>query len=108
MTTSSFPTKDLILILLQQDLKHNQLTEGLRQLGLDDAGVHSLDLLPVVARLMGLPQGQVPDAWGATYRRFLDAAPAYPLSHLGSELQPLAERCYEELVGCCQGDLVAV
>ena len=50
--------KSQIIHLIQQDLKHSQLTEALRNLGLDDGGLYSLDLMSLVAQLMQVPPEQ--------------------------------------------------
>jgi hypothetical protein len=94
--------KDLILQLIQQDIKHNQLTEGLRQLGLDDNGLHCLDILTIVARLMDIPKGKVQDRWAEIYGSFLDETHKHPVSDLGEELKPVAEKCYEMLLACTE------
>jgi len=90
--------KDLIIQLIQQDLKHHQLTEGLRRLGLDDGGLHSLNLLPIIAQLMGIPKRKVHDRWAAIYNSFMRETPQSKISELGEALQPVAEKCYEMLV----------
>ena len=94
--------KPLILQLIQQDLKHHQLTEGLHQLGFDDAGVHCLDILSIVSDLMKVPQGEAQDKWGHVYVSFMRQAHEYKVSGLGEELKPLAEQCYEMLVACTE------
>jgi len=92
--------KDLILQLIQQDLKHHQLTEGLRYLGLDDGGLHSLNILPIVAQLMGIPKRKVNDRWSEVYHSFMAEAHKTPCSTLGKELEPIAAKCYEMLLAC--------
>ncbi len=46
-------TRELVISLIQLDLKHNQLTKGFTKLGLDP-NVRSLEIVEVVARLMGV------------------------------------------------------
>jgi len=94
--------KALILQLIQQDLKHHQFTGGLRNLGLDDGGVHSLNILPIVARLMGIPKRKVNDRWSAVYLSFMSEAHRSNISDLVEELQAVAEKCYEMLVACTE------
>ena len=91
-------TKDLILKLIQQDLKHNQLTTGLRNLGLDDSGLHCLDILSIVARLMEIPEGEIQDSWGTVYTNFMNESYKHKVSDRGEELKPLAEECYGKLI----------
>jgi hypothetical protein len=86
--------KDLIICLIQQDLKHNQLIRGLRHMGLDDQGLHSLDLLSIVARLMDLPENTAAEQWQDIYGGFMSEAHKIPCSDLGEELWPVAEACY--------------
>jgi len=94
--------KELILQLIHQDLKHNQLMGGLRQLGFVEFGLHSLNISPIVARLMGMPEEEAQDLWDNVYVSFLDEAHQYKVSGLGEELKPLAEKCYEMLVVCAE------
>ena len=88
--------KKLTIRLIQQDLKHTQLCDGLRRLGLHDNGLHSLNILPLVAELMGI--SQTSDDWEDVYLSFLKKASDYPVSDLGTELMALAGECYEGLV----------
>ena len=88
--------KDLILILIQQDVKHNQLTTCLSKLGLDPE-VHSLE---IVTRLMGVEKGDVSDQWAKIYFSFLDQAYRFKISERAEELKPLAEECHNLLVAC--------
>lgn len=94
--------KELIIQLIQVDLKHNQLTEGLRHLGLDDEEKYNLNLLPVVAQLMGIPKGGSIPQWDHIYISFLEEAHQHPVSILGEELYPIAEKCYEMLYDCIE------
>jgi len=103
-TENSSDNKDLILQLIHQDLKHNQLTGGLRKLGFDDFGLHSLNISPIVARLMGMPKEETQDLWDNVYVGFLDVAHQYKVTDLGKELKPLAEKCYEMLVACQENE----
>lgn len=96
--------KDLIIWLIQQDLKHSQLMQSLRQIGLDDGGLHTLDIMSIVARLMHVPEGKVSDLWGGIYGSFLDGATLHEVSYLGEELMPIAENCYELLLACTENE----
>ncbi|WP_136465155.1 hypothetical protein [Flagellimonas onchidii] len=62
-------TKELIIRIIQEDLKHSQLVEGLNHLGLDADQFHSLGLLDVVLDLMKVPQGKPAFTWGLIYTR---------------------------------------
>lgn len=91
--------RELVVQLIQQDLKHSQLTETLRHMGLDDGGLYALDLITIVARLMEVPPHQMDD-FAEVYGTFLDEAPQYPTTYLGKALLPVAEECYKRLLGC--------
>ena len=57
----------LIKKLLVADIKHNQLINGLYNIGLMDNDKYTLDLDFVVAELLGIKNGAVPDEWLNTY-----------------------------------------
>ncbi|MBW8201676.1 hypothetical protein [Flagellimonas abyssi] len=90
--------KSQIIHLIQQDLKHSQLTEALRNLGLDDGGLYSLDLMSLVAQLMQVPPEHMED-FAEIYGSYLDRAAAYPVTYLDEYLLPVAEACYFKLMG---------
>jgi NADH:ubiquinone oxidoreductase subunit E len=91
--------KALVIRLIQQDLKHSQLTEQLRHMGLDDGGLYTLDLMTLVAELLEVPPNKM-DQFATIYGKYLDQAMEYPVTHMGEELLPLAEGCYLELLRC--------
>jgi hypothetical protein len=80
--------KDAIIHLILQDLKHNQLTIGLRKLGLE-ADVYNLEIMDVVAELMGITK--INDTFLKIYIGFLEQACQT------SDLKPLAEKLYKQL-----------
>nr|WP_321416137.1 hypothetical protein [uncultured Allomuricauda sp.] len=90
--------KSQIIHLIQQDLKHSQLTEALRNLGLDDGGLYTLDLMSLVAQLMQVPPEHMAN-FTEIYGSYLDKATAYPVTYLGEHLMPVAEACYRRLLG---------
>jgi len=91
--------RELVVQLIQQDLKHSQLTETLRYMGLDDGGLYALDLITIVAQLMDVPPHQMDD-FAEVYGTFLDEAPHYLTTYLGEALLPVAEECYLKLLVC--------
>ncbi len=91
--------KTLIIHLIRQDLKHSQLTDTLKGMGLEDGGLYALDLMALVAQLMKVPASQL-EQFTTTYGQFLDRAPQLPISFSGQELTPVAEACYKQLKGC--------
>jgi len=88
--------KDLIISLIQQDLKHNQLVEGLENLGLDGGGLHYLGVLELVCRLMKVPEN-VQDQWSELYIGFMKEAAKHEIEEKPDSLRPLAEVCYYKL-----------
>jgi len=93
-------TKDLIIRLILQDLRHYQLTAALAKVGLDQ-DLHDLELMETVADLMGVPlDDKRSDQWGELYFSYLERSPEYEVEELGKALQPLAEECYHVLEGC--------
>ncbi|NDV16836.1 hypothetical protein GO009_12440 [Muricauda sp. TY007] len=91
-------SKPLAVRLIQQDLKHSQLTEHLRQKGLDDGGLYSLDLMSLVAQLMQVPPEKM-EHFAEIYGSYLDKVAEYPVTYLGEHLLPVAEACYLRLMG---------
>jgi len=91
--------KELIIHLIQQDLKHSQLVEGLWKVGLD-ANIHALDIIGVVASLMGKEEPDISDQWTEIYFSFLARAHYYKITPRAEELKPLAEDCYNLLLAC--------
>lgn len=89
--------KDLIISLIHQDLKHNQLISGLENLGLDGEEVHCLSVLEIVFKLMKIPEGEISDKWGELYSNFIEEAQNYSITSKGETLIPLAESCYLQL-----------
>lgn len=89
------PNKNLILTLIQADLKHNQLIGGLGKLDLR-SDAYFLGLHKAVAQLMGLGT-QAPDQWLDIYDRFLEDAHKQPLSDSPDSLIPIAQECYDLL-----------
>ena len=57
----------LIKKLLVADIKHNQLINGLYNIGLMDNDKYTLDIDFIVAEMMGVKNGNVPDEWLNTY-----------------------------------------
>ena len=55
--------KDKIITLLEQDIKHNRLLNGLEEIGLTDNDKYSLSIDLLVANMMGYPETKVPDKW---------------------------------------------
>ena len=91
-------TKELIIRLIHQDLRHSQLILGLSGLGLCNPSDFSLEILDIVAELMGLPPDNIGDEWCNTYIYYLNQTADYEVQENGDNLKPLAEQCYENLL----------
>ncbi len=92
-------SKSLIITLIQQDLKHSQLTQTLCNIGLDHGGLYDLDLISLVVKLMQVPPQNL-EAFVEIYCSYLDRAAQWPISYNGKELLPVAEECYGQLQAC--------
>ena len=84
--------KDLVLTLIQADLKHHQLLNGLKSINLETES-YFLELYKVVAHLMGVGE-KVPDQWLAIYDSYVEAASKQQLTNATNNLLPVAEECY--------------
>ena len=90
--------KQLVIRLIRQDLKHNQLVYGLEGLGFADKGLHGLEILEIIAELMEVPEEKITGAWIGTYIEFLERSTDYKITGNGTNLLPLAEECYNVLL----------
>jgi hypothetical protein len=87
---------ELIIELILQDLKHNQLVVGLERLNLDVGYCHYLGILELIQKLMGVSDGSMDD-FSATYMGYMQRCMEYPISQSGEELRELARECYKSL-----------
>ncbi len=87
---------ELIIELILQDLKHNQLILGLDRLNLDAGFCHYLGILDLIQRIMGVSEDKV-DEFSATYMGAMNRCLDFPISRSGEELRPLARECYSLL-----------
>lgn len=60
-------TKEFITRLIEQDIRHNQLINGLQNIGLTDNERYTLGIVWLVAEGMGIEEGEVPDEWLELY-----------------------------------------
>lgn len=88
------PSKHLIIRLLVNDMKHEQLLTGLHRLGFE-SDLHGSNLCDVVAELMGKRRGMQGEEWQTLYVQFMEKAGSYTITGNGHNLLPLAEQCYE-------------
>ena len=89
--------KELIIKLIQQDLKHCQLVVGLDYLGLEASNKHCLELLDIVADLMHVPEGAVEFDWGRVYITYMSECSGVQVESTSESLRPYAEYCYDDL-----------
>ena len=89
--------EDIIIGLIQMDMKHNQLVGGLRAIGLDGGGLFELEALEMIAELMEVPDGKIEDRLYAMYVGFIDEAANYEITDRGESLRPLADLAYRQL-----------
>ena len=89
--------KQLIISLIQQDLKHSQLVLGLDQLGLNASDHHCLELLDIIAELMKVPEGETERIWGKTYVSLMAKAVQLDAKDGSGRLRGYAESCYKDL-----------
>lgn len=89
--------EQLIIDLIQQDLKHCQLVYGLEQLGLQGSSMHHLEMLEIIYRLMHIPSEKKSDYLAETYAAFMSMATDIEITALGESLRPLAKECYHRL-----------
>ena len=89
--------KELIIKLIQQDLKHSQLVYGLDQLGLNASDKHCLELLDIIACLMKVPEGQLEVVWGKKYVSLMTEAVHFDIEKTPRKLNAHAESCYKAL-----------
>ncbi|AGA76712.1 hypothetical protein [Echinicola vietnamensis] len=87
---------ELIIELIRQDLKHNQLIKGLDILDLDAGHRHHLGIMDLVKRLMEVP-AILENDFLDTYMGYMDRCLEYPISSLGEELSKLAEECFNDV-----------
>lgn len=88
--------KELIISLIQQDLKHHQLIIGLENISLNAGEKHHLELLNVCYDLMKVPESVEMD-WGMTYTNYMNKALRYRIEATSEGLRQLAELCYTHL-----------
>ena len=95
--------KELIISLIQQDLKHSQLILGLDELGLEASDKHCLEILDIVANLMQVPDGEVEYDWGRVYTTFMAESKRVGVHHTSETMRPFAEACYDGLIEVISG-----
>lgn len=88
--------KKFIIKLIAQDMKHEQLIGSLKKLGFE-SDLHDLNILDLVARLMGVPPKKITWDWTDIYMHYIGKVMDYEITGTGKNLLPLAEKCYNSL-----------
>ena len=92
--------KELIIQLLEQDLKHHQLTIGLQKLGLESEE-HELGIYKMVTEYMGIVKEEdTPDYWTELYLELMADVHKEQISGKVNAMRSLAEKSYEQLCAC--------
>ena len=89
--------EDIIIGIIQMDMKHNQLVSGLEATGLDGDGLFELGALEIISKLMEIPKGEIDDRLVTMYIGFLKEAIKYKTTHRSESLRPLAELAYRQI-----------
>jgi len=89
--------EDIIIGLIQMDMKHNQLVGGLEAIGLDGDGLFELGVLEIISKLMEVPGGKIDDRFSTMYSGFLKEATKYKITYRTEALRPQAELSYRQL-----------
>ena len=89
--------KDLIINLIQQDLKHCQLILGLDDLGLEASEKHSLEMFDIIADLMQVPEGHIESNWARVYLAYMSESREVEIEHMTTPMRPYAISCYDDL-----------
>jgi len=55
--------RDNIIKLIEQDIKHNQLLNGLNEIGLTENERYTLDIVWLVADMMGIEKTKLSERW---------------------------------------------
>lgn len=88
--------KELVISLIQQDLKHHQLVTGLDNIGLEAFDKHLLELFDVIYDLMEVPESAESE-WGKTYTKYMNFVVNYDVESTSESLKPLAGGCFIHL-----------
>ena len=86
---------EIIIEVIKQDMRFNQFIVALRKL---DVEVHfDLDLMSIVAELIGINKENMTDSWMELYVTKLSKCENVQIEPLGKNLYLLAQECYEAL-----------
>lgn len=86
--------ENLIIQLIEQDLKHNKLIKGLLELGLADGSFYDLDIFMMVHELMGIKNDELEDTFTDVYCRFMSEVNDIHILELDNKIPLMAHKCY--------------
>jgi hypothetical protein len=90
--------KDLIIQILRQDLRYNQLLLGLESLEIDLRDHYDITCNRIVSNLMGISDDSVPEQWWDLYTKLMEESINEPISKEGDAMLRMAEYCYAKLL----------
>lgn len=90
-------TKELVISLIQQDLKHTQLIAGLDNLGLEASDKHHSQILEIIAKLMQVPEGVIDDNLGQIYNSLMQEAKHFQITQTHEAFREYATLCHRQL-----------
>lgn len=90
--------KELVIYLIVQDLKHNILVLGLERMRLSGTEYYDLDIVSVVAKLMGLEKEKITDDWLNVYHKYMLEASKLEINHKVLGIEKVATDCYYSLL----------
>lgn len=85
--------KELIIQLIEQDMKHQQLVEAICRAGFE-TDAHQLEIYRIVAQLMGMDVDTLPARWVELYWNCVGVAAGLPVGVDRAVLKGLAEECW--------------
>ena len=89
--------EELIIHLIEQDLRHNILALGLENLQFSGVENYDLNLISAISSLMGIEKGETSDEWSITYHDYMLRASELKAGFEIDGLEELATECYDEL-----------
>lgn len=88
--------RKLIIQLIAEDMKHEQLLGALKNAGFN-SDLHELNIMLIVAKLMGISKKKISWEWTDIYMHYISRVMEYELTGNGKNLMPFAKQCYNAL-----------
>lgn len=98
-------TKEIIVSLIQQDLKQTQFIISLDAIGLRASDEYFLNSMEIVSALMRVPEGEISNRWGGFYHNYVGSSITIGEVTTMQMLRPIAESCYRQLKGVLEYEL---